>query len=167
MLACIVSWFKKESDVPDKLCLWWVGHIYLFECSLAKTGPKAPCHITIHLHSAASAQQTCNINFSVVFLWTSPSRAEQVLTSTVAVPMVIDTVPDDFYSLVSELWITYIQYTPLTVTRVCMCMRAVNSLICMCARTHTATHFCPYFTLSNIASVVQCVTNLCRGHKLC
>lgn len=60
-------------------------------------------------------------------------------------------------SSVSCKSLTFIQYTPThSDAGVCMCMRAVNSLICMCAHTHSNTFLSIFHTVKHCISCAVC-----------
>lgn len=65
--------YSNYNGSRDNLSLCLVTEIFLFYALLLKLTSKClesqvPCCIMTHLNTAATAQQTCNINFFVVFV---------------------------------------------------------------------------------------------------
>lgn len=135
----------------------------------------------IHLHSAATAQQTCNINFSVVFVFL-PSRPEQVLTCTFMAPEahghrhcavwillqmgVLFLCFFFFFSLLSCKSVRYTLYTPTQNILALVCAGAVNSWTCMCRECAPSV----YFLRGRVSArehIHTCISPCQASHELC
>lgn len=135
----------------------------------------------IHLHSAATAQQTCNINFSVVFrvpplqAWTSSHMHIYGPRSSWSSTLCCLDITTDGSSLsvlfflvysVSCKSVRYTLYTPTKNILALVCARALNSWTCMCRECAPRVYF-----LSGLVSAREhmhtCISSCQASHELC
>ena len=140
----------------------------------------------IHLHSAATAQQTCNINFSVVFRvpplqawtsshmhicgprssWSSTLCCLDITTDGSSPSMLFYFFFFFFVYSVSCKSVRYTLYTPTQNILALVCARALNSWTCMC-REHAPSVYFPRGRVSARKHIHTCISSCQASHELC